>query len=296
MLYVNITNKKEISPTVRNFGFVDTVGTLRERMEADKEVFANGSITYNNDTKTFTVVDGDVEEDVYDQLFRGNEKKELEINKKVRNPEDDIVMVVDKFRVFNGSKVLFRIIPLSSNTAMIMILAGVMDVLVGDTWFPFCRTAMGYDDSLDRKEFRVSELLDFVKVTDKESGYEMGRDGSSLVEMTLTTDVKGITKFNIKCSDFIIIDEKNRDRYREKKKAELEKRNQHKDHLKELQALYEASEKKRQEMLEQERKEKEGKKSGVRHSYSKSEPMGHSEGLDMFRNMVIQAGYNRENK
>ena len=36
MLYVNITNKKEISPTVRNFGFVDTVGTLRERMEADK--------------------------------------------------------------------------------------------------------------------------------------------------------------------------------------------------------------------------------------------------------------------
>ena len=296
MLYVNITNKKEISPTVRNFGFVDTVGTLRERMEADKEVFANGSITYNNDTKTFTVVDGDVEEDVYDQLFRGNEKKELEINKKVRNPEDDIVMVVDKFRVFNGSKVLFRIIPLSSNTAMIMILAGVMDVLVGDTWFPFCRTAMGYDDSLDRKEFRVSELLDFVKVTDKESGYEMGRDGSSLVEMTLTTDVKGITKFNIKCSDFIIIDEKNRDRYREKKKAELEKRNQHKDHLKELQALYEASEKKRQEMLEQERKEKEGKKSGARHSYSKSEPMGHSEGLDMFRNMVIQAGYNRENK
>lgn len=296
MLYVNITNKKEISPTVRNFGFVDTVGTLRERMEADKEVFANGSITYNNDTKTFTVVDGDVEEDVYDQLFRGNEKKELEINKKVRNPEDDIVMVVDKFRVFNGSKVLFRIIPLSSNTAMIMILAGVMDVLVGDTWFPFCRTAMGYDDSLDRKEFRVSELLDFVKVTDKESGYEMERDGSSLVEMTLTTDVKGITKFNIKCSDFIIIDEKNRDRYREKKKAELEKRNQHKDHLKELQALYEASEKKRQEMLEQERKEKEGKKSGARHSYSKSEPMGHSEGLDMFRNMVIQAGYNRENK
>lgn len=296
MLYVNITNKKEISPTVRNFGFVDTVGTLRERMEADKEVFANGSITYNNDTKTFTVVDGDVEEDVYDQLFRGNEKKELEINKKVRNPEDDIVMVVDKFRVFNGSKVLFRIIPLSSNTAMIMILAGVMDVLVGDTWFPFCRTAMGYDDSLDRKEFRVSELLDFVKVTDKESGYEMERDGSSLVEMTLTTDVKGITKFNIKCSDFIIIDEKNRDRYREKKKAELEKRSQHKDHLKELQALYEASEKKRQEMLEQERKEKEGKKSGARHSYSKSEPMGHSEGLDMFRNMVIQAGYNRENK
>lgn len=288
MFYVNFLNTGNIDFTSTHFGLNDEVGTLNEKLQRGDEVFTDSSVFLEG--RTINVVPGKSEKDASSKLFVGSPDMELKFNGKPRNMDDDVLMVTDKFRLLAGNKVLFRVIPINNNSAFVFILGGVMELLVVDEWFPFCRTANGYTDKADRKEIKISELLNFVKATDKESGYDMSMDGSTLVSMEYVKDSKGVSKVTTHCHDFILLDEKNRNIARERAKKKEEEVVSRSVRMKRLQAEYD----KKMAMLNKKEDLKKTSSSGRhRKSSTPEQTVSQAESMAMFRNMLAQAGYKR---
>lgn len=293
MKFVNFTNNSSIASNSKNFGFLSDIPTVSEKFDAnDDNIFVDASISYSKEGRTIEVHEGNLDTDCADTLLAGDSAREMKINSSKRNPEYDMMMLVDKIRFVNAEKCLFRMIPVGKEAALICVLAGTAEVNLDGNWVAFSRN--GYEgDNSKRKEYSVKELLGFVKAFDKESGYNMFSDGSALVEMVVTEDIKGVTKVSAKTVDFMLLDGTGVQKAREAKKKEDMKKEAHKMELREMQKEYVERAKAREESEASKKKTSTRRTSSTRVSKRREVTESNEEGLNLFRSLVAEAGYKR---
>lgn len=236
MLFVNFLDKNDFGGTDGFLKVVNTLGTFSERQEKNLPEFVEVDADYNNEEKEFTFSEAEDQNwgsnALMQNLFKCNNSRAKEINGVDRKIEEDMIVVTDKIRFIEGVKAYFKVLPLG-DAMLICLYGGAAEFFVYGEWIPMNRMGKGIAVGGKRYEMSCSRLLDFLRLEDKESGYNVVKDGISTCEMYITETKQGTTSVKAKMvgSDFLMVSEDRLNKEREKarqaklkKQAEIERK------------------------------------------------------------------------
>ena len=304
MLFVNFLDKNDFGGTDGFLKVESTVGTFSERQEKDLPEFVEVDAEYLSEERKFIFSEAEDQSwgsnALMQNLFKCNDSKAKEINGIDRKIEEDMIVVTDKIRFIEGVKAYFKVLPLG-DAMMICLYGGAAEFFVYGEWIPMNRSGKGIAVDGKRYEMSCSRLLDFLKLEDKESGYNIVKDGISTCEMYISESKQGTTNIKAKMigSDFLMVSEDKLNKEREKarqaklkKQAEIERK---KKEVAEFEARRKELEAQRQaeENCTEKPKSASSKGTSTRRS-SKKAPEGKEVDVtaDSFMGMLKSLGYN----
>lgn len=208
MLMINFLDKKEFS----GIGYMkclcsfDTYMETREGTDCFKEI--NCEYETENNRLVFTECDeGEESNSVVMNLFYCDKERIEKVNKAPRDVSEDIIVMCDRVRFVAGVPCLFRVVPFGGAMA-VCLHAGAMEFCVGGEWIPMSRRGW-FDESAKRCEMSAERLCGLVRMTDKESGKDISKEGSNLCEVSYMMSKAGDYTLKCKCiaEGYILVNE-----------------------------------------------------------------------------------------
>lgn len=208
MLMINFLDKKEFSGS----GYMKCLcsfDTYKETKDGD-DCFKEISCEYDaeNNRLVFTECEeGEESNSVVTNLFYCDKERIEKVNKAPRDVSEDIIVMCDRVRFVAGVPCLFRVVPFGDAVA-VCLHAGAMEFYVGGEWIPMSRRG-GFDDSAKRCEMSSDSLCNLVRMTDKETGLDISKEGSNLCEVSYVMSKTGEYSLKCKCiaDGYILINE-----------------------------------------------------------------------------------------
>ena len=269
MLYANFLDKTTFGGNDGFMKFVSDIKPFLAKQEAGEQDFVEITGEYDpqgNYIMLSEIGKGTGIEGFVEKAFGCNEERALKENDNFqRNKQEDMVLLVDKIRLIDGVKAYMRIVPVG-DAMLVSLYGGAAEFFVYGGWIPMNRSGKAISQDAKRYEMEVSRVLDFIRILDPESGYNMAKDGSSTCEFLIATSKtkETTTKCKVFSDEFVLFREDRVQKERKRVQEEKERKEKEKEEkrlkveaFKKYQAEKVAAEAKK---AEEEKAEKEAKK------------------------------------
>lgn len=277
MLYANFLDKTTCGGNDGFMGFVSDIKPFMTKQADGEQDFVEVVGEYVEQGNYIKLSEGNGEGSEFNtKAFGCNEERALKENDNFqRNKLEDMVLLVDKIRLIDGVKAYMRVVPVG-DAMLVSLYGGAAEFFVYGGWIPMNRSGKAINQDSKRYEMSVGRVLDFARITDHESGYNMVKDGSFTCEFLIATNKtkETTTKCKVFSDEFILFREdkvqKERKRVqavKERQEKEKEEKRLKLEEFKKYQAKKAEEDAKREE---QEKAEKEAKKASRKASSGKS--------------------------
>jgi hypothetical protein len=285
MLFLNLDGRTEIGAVNKYFGFEDGIKSEKSFVPCDLDIQG----------RTIRIIPEENSEwgaNSVTQMVLGCSKEHAEkLNSKVRVAEEDTLVLTKAVRFIEGVRSYFRVIPF--NGAMLFCLyAGAVELCVEGEWIPLSRMSGGFSSNAERVEYDWNRLSGVLSVLDKESDYDMKKDGSISVDAFYKRAKDGTKSmlWKVNKEEFVLLDETGTNKARAAKKVEIEEAKR-----KEEERI--ANRERNREIVEEYKRvqaqKAESKKKKPKMGKSVEKEKKESEAALDFASMLVEMGYKR---